>query len=66
LFSLVKHEAIVDWYKNADVKRKISNVIDDYLYDTIVKEKGVSLSAEEMRELVGEIIRLAEYNPEHF
>ena len=39
----MKREAIVDWYKNSDVKRRIKSKIDDYLYDVVSKEKGIDL-----------------------
>lgn len=33
IFTILHREAIVDWYKNIDVKRKMTNILDDYLYD---------------------------------
>ncbi len=33
IFTILHREAIVDWYKNIDVKRKMANILDDYLYD---------------------------------
>lgn len=38
IFTLLHREAIVDWYKNIDVKRKMMNSIDDYLYDIVKKD----------------------------
>lgn len=37
ILNLIKQEAIVDWHKNVDVKRRMMNTIDDYLYDVIEK-----------------------------
>lgn len=66
IFDVLKKETIVDWYKNPDVKRKMMGCIDDYLYDTVKIEKGIDLSAEDMRDIVGEVLKLAENNYEIF
>ncbi len=62
LFDALKEEIIVDWYKNFEVKREISNRIDDYLYDEIVMARGVKLDNDEMKKIVEEVIRLATEN----
>lgn len=66
LFSVIHDKAIVDWYKNIDVKRKIMNAMDDYLYDTVKKEKGINLSEQQMRDIINKSITLAENNHEIF
>ena len=66
VLSLLRREAIVDWYKNDEVKRVIANKIDDYFYDAVVTEKGIALTSEEMSALVELIMRLAENNHEIF
>lgn len=66
IFNIVKKEAIVDWFKNIDVKRKIANSLDDYLYDIVCKEKNISISYEEIRKIIEKIIQLAENNNEIF
>ena len=38
IFTILHRETIVDWYKNIDVKRKIMNILDDYLYDVVKKD----------------------------
>ena len=66
IFGIVKQGAIVDWYKNIDVKRRIMNMIDDYLYDVVKKEKGIELSDEEMKLVIADVLALAENNYEIF
>lgn len=66
LFNIVKKEAIVDWYKNSDIKREIMNVLDDYLYDKVKNNKGVEFSNEELKNLISRIMTLAENNYEIF
>lgn len=66
IFSIVKREAIVDWYKNVDVKRRIMNTIDDYLYDVVKKEKGIDLSDDDMKVIITGALTLAENNYEIF
>lgn len=66
IFSIVKQEAIVDWYKNIDVKRRIMNTIDDYLYDVVKKEKNIDLSDDDMKIVISSVLSLAENNYEIF
>ncbi len=66
ILNIIKHEAIVDWYKNVDVKRKMRNAVDDYLYDEIVKQKNIELSSDEMSNIINEVMQLAENNHEIF
>lgn len=66
IFGIVKQEAIVDWYKNIDVKRRIMNTIDDYLYDVVKKEKNIDLSDEDMKLVISSVLSLAENNYEIF
>ncbi len=66
VFTIVKKEAIVDWYKNIDVKRRIMNTLDDYLYDVVIKEKGIALADEDMKTVIANVLSLAENNHEIF
>lgn len=66
VFTIVKKEAIVDWYKNIDVKRRIMNTLDDYLYDVVTKEKGITLADEDMKVIIASVLSLAENNHEIF
>lgn len=64
VFNIVKEEAIVDWYKNIDVKRRMMNAIDDYLYDVVQKEKGIALVDDDMKAIIANALSLAENNYE--
>lgn len=66
LFSVIKKEAIVDWYKNPDVKRRIANALDDYLYDIAGTEKGIELTPDDIKRIISEAMQLAESNTEIF
>ena len=57
LFSILKKEAIVDWYRNSEVKRVIYNKIDDYLY-----EEDIEFTSDEMKGIIDKIIKLATEN----
>ncbi len=62
IFSVIKNEAIVDWYKNIDVKRKMRNSIDDYLYDVVKSEKGIDIDSDRIKLIIDEIMKLSENN----
>ena len=62
ILQIINRESIVDWYKNRDVKRRMMNALDDYLYDTVRGEYGVVLEAEASRKLIERAVELAEYN----
>jgi len=62
LAELIRKDAIVDWYKNYDVKRRIMNSIDDYLYDVVQGQKNVSLDEKEMKKIIDSAMKLAENN----
>jgi type I restriction enzyme R subunit len=64
ILNIIKSEAIVDWYKNSDVKRKIMNAIDDYLYDVVRGQKNINLSDDEMKTIISTAMQLAENNNE--
>ena len=66
IFRIIKNEAIVDWYKNIDVKRKIRNSIDDYLYDVVKGEKKVAIDNSLIKDIIEEAMKLAENNFELF
>jgi type I restriction enzyme R subunit len=62
IFTIIKNEAIVDWYKNMDVKRKMRNSIDDYLYDVVKGEKGVDINNDHIKVVIDTTMQLAENN----
>ncbi len=53
IFDLVRGEMIVDWEKNIDVKNRMRNKIDDYLYD----ELGIT-DLEKSKEVQEKVIAL--------
>ena len=62
IFTIIKNEAIVDWYKNMDVKRKMRNSIDDYLYDVVKSEKGIDIDNDHIKVVIDTAMQLAENN----
>lgn len=66
IFNILKAETIVDWHKNNEVKRVITNKLDDYLYEIVKTEKGIQLSHEDIQILLSTIIDLASNNHEIF
>ncbi len=62
IFTIIKNEAIVDWYKNMDVKRKMRNSIDDYLYDVVKGEKGIDIDNDNIKVVIDTAMQLAENN----
>lgn len=66
IFNLLKAETIVDWHKNNEVKRIITNKLDDYLYDIVKKEKGIDLNSDDLQDLLSTIMDLACNNHEIF
>lgn len=64
ILNIIKDEAIVDWYKTGDVKRKMVNAIDDYLYDVVKNQKNIDLTNEEMKAIIDTAMQLAENNNE--
>jgi type I restriction enzyme R subunit len=62
IFTIINNEAIVDWYKNIDVKRKMRNSIDDYLYDVVKGEKGIDIDNDHIKVVIDTTMQLAENN----
>lgn len=66
IYNILKKEAIVDWHKNSEVKRVITNKIDDYLYDEVKVKREKDLDSSTIASLVALIIDLATHNHELF
>ncbi len=66
MHDLIAREAIVDWYRNSEVKRVMANKLDDFVYEVLKKERGVPLTNEDVRVLVEQAMELAEHNHELF
>ena len=59
---IIQNEAIVDWYKNPEVKRVMANKIDDYLYDSL----GRKIGQEDLQIIIKKIMELSENNYDIF
>lgn len=59
---IIQNETIVDWYKNPEVKRVITNKIDDYLYDSLGKKIG----QEDLQMIIKKVMELSENNYDIF
>jgi len=66
VFDCLKKEAIVDWYRNSEVKRIIFNKLDDYLYDEVVTGQGVKLTSDDIKNIIDKVIKLATENYQLF
>ena len=66
MLGVIKIEAIVDWYKNAEVQRIMASRLDDYLYDVVKVEMSINITSEETRNIVDKAIQLAVHNHEDF
>lgn len=66
MLEVMKLEAIVDWYKNSEVKRIMTCRLDDYLYDVVKVNMSLDLSSEEIRNITEKSIELAINNHEDF
>jgi type I restriction enzyme R subunit len=64
LMKIIEEMSIVDWHLNGEQIRVITNAIDDYLYDIVKTEKGISLSNEDRISLEKKTIELALNNHE--
>mgnify|MGYP001792507621 FL=1 len=60
ILDIIQQRIIRDWRDNDDIKNDMRNTIDDYLYDVIIDQHQVDLSAPEMDQILNESIRLAE------
>jgi type I restriction enzyme R subunit len=66
IFAILHRETIVDWYKNIDVKRKMMNILDDYLYDIVKTQRDIDLDSDEISTIITTIMQLSENNFEIF
>lgn len=58
----IEEHNVIDWHLNTEQIRVMANAIDDYLYDVVVKEKGINLSNEDRIKIEQQIIELAKNN----
>ena len=63
ILDLIKAERITDWHKNKDVQKNMEDVIDDYLYDVIRDDYGITFSLTEQDEIIEACLQLAKNRP---
>ena len=66
IFKILKQESIIDWQMNIENKRVMINILDDYLYDVVKKEKGTELSSKDIKQIIDVTMDLAQNNIEIF
>ncbi len=66
IYEIIKENSVVDWWKNAEHKRQMRELIDDYLYDTVRMEMGITLSQAKMDEIISLAIEIAQNNHDIF
>jgi len=64
LVAIVDRHKIVDWYKNVEVRRQVSLDLEDYLFDEVKGERGLSLPVETVEQIIGLVWKLAVENRE--
>lgn len=64
ILEIIKKEKVVDFHKNTEVKRRMKNKVDDYLYDVVRAQYGLELDLEVTKQIIEKVIQLAEYNHE--
>jgi len=62
ILHLLKEEVVVDWQVNSEKQRVLRNKIDDYLYDVVIKERGINLSTTDTEKIIKTTIELAQLN----
>jgi type I restriction enzyme R subunit len=62
IHEIISEHAVVDWWKNPEMKRRMANFIDDYLYDVVHGEKGIYITSDVMQEIIQQVLTLAEKN----
>jgi hypothetical protein len=66
LYSILKQNARVDWWKNHEMKRVMRNSVDDYLYDELKVHRGIDITTQQIESLIEDVMKLAENNHEMF
>jgi type I restriction enzyme R subunit len=64
LIQIVKRRSIVNWAQNADVQKSMMNDMDDYLFDVVRSQYGVTLSADAIDEIIERTLQIARYRAE--
>jgi type I restriction enzyme R subunit len=57
---LEKHEKVHFW-DDEDAQKQVVNEIDDYLYDELKNARGISLSLDQMDQIITKVLQVAKY-----
>ncbi|NLC31401.1 MAG: hypothetical protein GX765_05115 [Candidatus Moranbacteria bacterium] len=66
LYTVVCENAVVDWWKNIEHKRRMKEAIDDYLYDVVKVGMGIELTQEKMEKIIDTVMDLIQNNHDTF
>ncbi len=66
ILSILKTKTRVDWNRQLDTQRMIKSQLDDYLYDRVDLEMGISLGGDDITSILEDVMRLALENYELF
>ncbi len=66
LHGVICDNAVVDWWKNSEHKRRMKEVIDDYLYDEVKIKMDIELTNEKIEEMIDIVMDLVQNNHEIF
>jgi type I restriction enzyme R subunit len=61
IWGIVERNRVVGFWDNLDAQRRAMNEMDDFLYDEIRGKRGISLSTEEMDEIINRSMQLARH-----
>ena len=59
LYSIIDQHRVVNWIQREDIQNEMRNDIDDFLFDVVRDEMGVSLTVEKVDRIVDRILAIA-------
>ena len=62
IFAIIRQEAIIDWHKNREVQRCMSDKIDDYISEVAQVKYGIDINFENSQKLIEKAVGLAKNN----
>ena len=62
MIGIIEDNKIIDWHKNVEVKRRVRNQLEDYLFDAVETQFGIALPAMEVDRVVAMVWDLAVQN----
>ncbi len=62
MVAVVENHKIIDWHKNVEVERRIRNELEDFIFDVVQDEYGVTLPIDEVDQIISLIWALAVEN----